>query len=81
MLVAIIGNIIISGLIVLTGQAGAYWHIGFPMWNRAVWGLRLAYFPLLNRIILSFTWSSTQGWFGGQCMKVSARGGQATKPE
>jgi NCS1 family nucleobase:cation symporter-1 len=49
-----------------------YRHVGFPMWNRVVWGLRLAYFPLANRIVLSFTWSATQGWFGGQCLKVRA---------
>jgi NCS1 family nucleobase:cation symporter-1 len=71
MIATIITCVIISALIVMTGQLGAYWHVGFPMWNRIVWGLRLAYFPLFNRIILSFTWSSTQAWFGAQCLKVS----------
>ena len=52
MIVCIIGNIIVSCMVVLTGQMGAYWHVGFPMWNRMVWGMRLAYFPLLNRIIV-----------------------------
>lgn len=46
--------------VVLTGLIGAKWHVGFPMWNRVVWGLRASYFPLLNRVILSFTWCSSE---------------------
>lgn len=70
-------------------------HIGFPIFQRAVWGMRLAWFPLCSasrspigaqrpearalttlpplfadRIILSFTWCATQGWFGGQVVKT-----------
>jgi NCS1 family nucleobase:cation symporter-1 len=56
---AIIGNILIALAVVATGMLGAKWHVGFPMWNRIVWGMWGSYFPLVNRIILSFTWASS----------------------
>ncbi|ODN98377.1 hypothetical protein L198_03621 [Cryptococcus wingfieldii CBS 7118] len=70
MTVCVITNFLVAGAVWCTGQVGSYWHVGFPMWNRMVWGLRASYFPLANRIILSFTWTATQGWLGGQCLKV-----------
>ncbi|ORX40323.1 NCS1 nucleoside transporter family [Kockovaella imperatae] len=70
MAVAVIGNLLVATCVVLTGLVGARWHVGFPMWNRMTWGLWGSLFPLANRIILSFTWSSTQAWFGGQVLKT-----------
>lgn len=32
--------------------------------------MRASVFPLLNRIVLSFTWMATQAWFGGQVLKT-----------
>ncbi|WWC70335.1 uncharacterized protein I206_104285 [Kwoniella pini CBS 10737] len=70
MIVNVLGGFLVAAVIVCTGQMGARWHVGFPMWNRMVWGLRASYFPLINRIILSFTWCATQGWLGAQCLKT-----------
>jgi NCS1 family nucleobase:cation symporter-1 len=86
MISAVIGQLLVAACVVMTGLFGAKWHVGFPMWNRVVWGLRASYFPLANRIVLSFTWcasmstrldtqrlhtdSSAQAWFGGQVMKT-----------
>jgi NCS1 family nucleobase:cation symporter-1 len=70
MAVTVASQVIIVAVWILTGWVGAYWHVSFPIWSRSVWGMRAAYFPLINRIILSFTWTATQGWFGGQCLKV-----------
>ncbi|WRT66262.1 uncharacterized protein IL334_003215 [Kwoniella shivajii] len=70
MIVSIVGHSLVAAVVWCTGQMGAHWHVGFPMWNRMVWGMRASYFPLINRIILSFTWSATQGWLGGQCLKT-----------
>ncbi|BEJ06652.1 hypothetical protein CcaverHIS641_0311740 [Cutaneotrichosporon cavernicola] len=70
MAVTVAAQAIIVSVWILTGWVGAYWHVSFPMWSRSVWGIKAAYFPLINRIILSFTWTATQGWFGGQCLKV-----------
>lgn len=62
MISAVIGQFLVAGCVVLTGLIGARWHVGFPMWNRVVWGLRASYFPLANRVILSFTWCAS-GYF------------------
>lgn len=60
MISAVIGQFLVAGCVVLTGLVGAKWHVGFPMWNRVVWGMKASYFPLANRIVLSFTWSSSK---------------------
>ncbi|WVQ63452.1 uncharacterized protein L199_001605 [Kwoniella botswanensis] len=70
MAVVVIGQCLVAGACVLTGLFGAEWHVGFPLWNRATWGMKASFFPLLNRIALSFTWSATQAWFGGQVLKT-----------
>lgn len=59
------------GLVCLAGGApGARWHVGFPFAQRACWGVRGAYWPLLNRVFLSFVWTATNTWYGGQCVRV-----------
>ncbi|KAL7424493.1 hypothetical protein Q5752_000177 [Cryptotrichosporon argae] len=70
MALTVVANILIGLLYMLTGSLGSYWHVGFPIWNRMTWGTRASFFPLVNRIVLSFTWYATQAWFGGQCLKV-----------
>lgn len=60
MISAVIGQFLVAGCVVLTGLFGAKWHVGFPMWNRVVWGMRASYFPLINRVILSFTWCASE---------------------
>ena len=35
MAVAVVGQCLVAGCVVLTGLVGAKWHVGFPMWNRA----------------------------------------------
>nr|XP_019050933.1 hypothetical protein I302_01376 [Kwoniella bestiolae CBS 10118]OCF29863.1 hypothetical protein I302_01376 [Kwoniella bestiolae CBS 10118] len=70
MAVVVIGQCLVAGACVLTGYFGAEWHVGFPLWNRTTWGMKASIFPLLNRIALSFTWSATQAWFGGQVLKT-----------
>ncbi|WVQ78565.1 NAD(P)H:quinone oxidoreductase, type IV [Cryptococcus sp. DSM 104549] len=70
MIVSCIGHALVAMVVFATGQLGSHWHIGFPLANRMSWGMRASYFPLVNRIILSFTWTATQGWLGAQCLKV-----------
>jgi NCS1 family nucleobase:cation symporter-1 len=60
MISAVIGQLLVAACVVMTGLFGAKWHVGFPMWNRVVWGLRASYFPLANRIVLSFTWCASE---------------------
>ncbi|KAF5370543.1 hypothetical protein D9757_010126 [Collybiopsis confluens] len=56
--------------LVVSGQAGGKWHIPFAVINRTGWGIRGAWFPLVNRIILSCCWYGVQAWYGGQMVKV-----------
>lgn len=63
-----IGKVIIAAIAVLNGFVGADWHIGFPVFSRAVWGIYGSYLALLQRILLSLVWFSVQSWTGGLCM-------------
>ncbi|KAH7062601.1 NCS1 nucleoside transporter [Macrophomina phaseolina] len=70
MLTVIIAHTFV-GFVCLVGRApGAKQHIVFPFAQRAVWGVRGAYWPLLNREFLSFVWTATNTWYGGQCVRA-----------
>jgi NCS1 family nucleobase:cation symporter-1 len=69
----IVGNVISTALVILNSLPGAYYHLGFPLANRYVWGLWGSYFVLLNRILLSLVWYAVQSWIGGECVYVCLR--------
>lgn len=52
----IVGKFVIAAVAVLNGYVGGEWHIGFPVWSRAVWGMYGSYVALLQRILLSLVW-------------------------
>lgn len=58
------------GFIVLNSTPGAFYHIGFPIANRYVWGMYGSQFVILNRILLSLVWYAVQAWIGGECVYV-----------
>ncbi|KAF4912462.1 Uracil permease [Colletotrichum viniferum] len=58
MLTVIIGHILVGLICVLAGGPGAKWHIGFSILQKASWGMYGAFFPLVQRIMLSFIWYS-----------------------
>ncbi|RYO93043.1 hypothetical protein DL766_004346 [Monosporascus sp. MC13-8B] len=64
------GNIIAAAAIIVNSLPGIYHHLGFPVFNRAVWGMRGAQFAIWNRIFLSFVWYGFTSWVGGQCVYV-----------
>lgn len=70
MLTVIIGNIIVGFLCVMTGAPGAKWHIGFPIIQRASWGVNGFVFVVIQRVFLACIWFSTQVFWGGQCVKI-----------
>ncbi|CZR63717.1 related to uracil permease [Phialocephala subalpina] len=70
MLAVILSQTFVGFVCILGGHPGAKWHIGFPFWMRAVWGSYGAYFPMANRVFLSFIYTATNTWYGGQCVKV-----------
>ncbi|KAL4874958.1 permease for cytosine/purines, uracil, thiamine, allantoin-domain-containing protein [Aspergillus karnatakaensis] len=63
----ILGNIIATGALIASSLAGAYYHIGFPVFSRAVWGLWGSQFVIWNRIFLGIGYGF-QSWVGGQCI-------------
>jgi NCS1 family nucleobase:cation symporter-1 len=66
----IIGNVLAMIFIVLNSTPGAFYHLGFPIANRYVWGMYGSQFVVLNRILLSLVWYSVQAWIGGECVYV-----------
>ncbi|KAH9895754.1 NCS1 nucleoside transporter family [Cubamyces lactineus] len=70
MVSVVIGQLIVACAVVANGFVGAEWHVGFPVYNRFVWGLYGSFFPLLMRILLSIVWYGVQLVFGGMSVKV-----------
>lgn len=70
MITVIIGHCMVGIICVLAGGPGAKWHIGFSILQKSSWGMFGAMFPLVQRIVLSFIWYSTQVYWGGQCVRT-----------
>ncbi|KAE8441774.1 hypothetical protein EG329_004332 [Mollisiaceae sp. DMI_Dod_QoI] len=66
----VIGNILATIFVILNSVPGAYYHIGFPVVNRYVWGMYGSAFVIWNRILLSLVWYGFQAWIGGECLYV-----------
>ncbi|PWY96125.1 allantoin permease [Aspergillus sclerotioniger CBS 115572] len=66
----VVGNILATIFIVLNSLPGAYYHLGFPVVNRYVWGMHGSQFVIWNRIFLSLIWYAFQAWIGGECVYV-----------
>ncbi|KAF7552927.1 hypothetical protein G7Z17_g3992 [Cylindrodendrum hubeiense] len=64
----VIGNVLATVALILASLAGAYYHIGFPVFSRAVWGVWGAQFVVWNRIFLSLGKYGFQSWVGGECL-------------
>ncbi|KAM0192257.1 hypothetical protein ACHAPI_008431 [Fusarium lateritium] len=70
MLAIIVAHSIAGLLCVAGGHPGAKWHIGFPLWMKQNWGIWGYLCPMAIRVFLSFVWTSTNVWYGSQCLKV-----------
>ncbi|KAK6813025.1 hypothetical protein RU639_010779 [Aspergillus parasiticus] len=64
-------NITAHMLGIINSLLGMFYHIGFPLVNRYIWGLYGSLFVLWNWILLSI--NAVQAWIGGQCIYVSLR--------
>ncbi|KIW87755.1 uncharacterized protein Z519_11729 [Cladophialophora bantiana CBS 173.52] len=66
----VFGAVLSTVFIVLNSMPGAFYHLGFPIANRYVWGMYGSSFVIYNRILLSLVWYAVQAWIGGQCVYV-----------
>ncbi|KAH8771578.1 permease for cytosine/purines, uracil, thiamine, allantoin-domain-containing protein [Hyaloscypha sp. PMI_1271] len=64
------GQILIAIVIVLNGRAGAKYHIGYPILNRAAFGVFGAWWPTFNRAVMAIVWNGVNAVQGGQCVYV-----------
>ncbi|KAL5319416.1 hypothetical protein ACEPPN_012468 [Leptodophora sp. 'Broadleaf-Isolate-01'] len=64
------GQFLIAIVIVLNGRAGAKYHIGFPIINRASFGVFGAWWPTFNRAVMAIVWNGVNAVQGGQCIYV-----------
>ncbi|KAH0003434.1 putative uridine permease, partial [Aureobasidium melanogenum] len=55
------GQILIAIVIVFNGRAGAKYHIGFPVLNRAAFGVFGAWWPTFNRAVMAIVWNGVNG--------------------
>ncbi|KXN86026.1 hypothetical protein AN958_10583 [Leucoagaricus sp. SymC.cos] len=74
--VCVLSNMILSRILrialamFVSGMAGSKWHVPFAVINRTCWGIRGAWFVVMNRIILSCCWFGIEGWYGGQMVRI-----------
>ncbi|KAK8209476.1 NCS1 family nucleobase:cation symporter-1 [Phyllosticta capitalensis] len=69
-----VGVALISALIaVVAGWPGSHLYLGFTVLQRASWGMRGGFWPVLNRIMTACVWMGIQAYWGGQAMKIILR--------
>lgn len=66
----VVSNIIVAIAMFISGMPGSKWHVPFAVVNRTSWGVRGAWFVVVNRIILSCCWFGVDGWYGGQMVRI-----------
>lgn len=66
--IILIGNVIISALALLNAAPGGYFHIGYTISQRVVFGIRGSSIGIIIRIILSVVWFGSQAYLGSLCL-------------
>ncbi|KAJ6549826.1 NCS1 nucleoside transporter [Mycena capillaripes] len=67
---SLVGQILIAVVIVFNGRAGAKYHVGYPILNRAAFGVYGAWWPTFNRAVMAIVWNGVNMVQGGQCVYV-----------
>ncbi|GAA6038342.1 hypothetical protein JCM8097_003956 [Rhodosporidiobolus ruineniae] len=65
-----VGYAISIVFLVLNARAGAQYHLIFPAYARASWGIFGAIWPTLNRVVCAMLWYGVQAWIGGESVYV-----------
>ncbi|KAL2292694.1 hypothetical protein FJTKL_07787 [Diaporthe vaccinii] len=68
-----IGYTIAACFVCLTGRIGAVYHIGFPVVNRASFGIWGSLWPVFNRAAMACIWYGVQSYIGGRCVYLMIR--------
>ncbi|KAI0197611.1 permease for cytosine/purines, uracil, thiamine, allantoin-domain-containing protein [Astrocystis sublimbata] len=68
-----LGYSIAGAFVCMTGRIGATYHIGFPVVNRASFGIWGSLWPVLNRAVLAAFWYGVQAYIGGHCVYLMIR--------
>ncbi|SGZ48806.1 CIC11C00000000728 [Sungouiella intermedia] len=66
--IILIGNIFIASLALLNAAPGGYFHIGYTICQRVVFGIRGSLIGIAMRTILSVVWFGSQAYLGSQCL-------------
>lgn len=66
--IILIGNCIIAGLALLNAAPGGYYHIGYTISQRVVFGIKGAWVTIVMRTILSVVWFASQAYLGSRCL-------------
>lgn len=66
--IIILGNLLLASLALLNAAPGGYYHIGYTISQRVVFGIRGSYIGILVRIILSVVWFGSQAYLGSECL-------------
>ncbi|EOO03181.1 putative uridine permease protein [Phaeoacremonium minimum UCRPA7] len=64
------GQIMIATVFCFNGRAGAVYHIPYPSIARASFGVWGAYWPVVNRVVMTLVWTGVNAVQGGQCAYV-----------
>ncbi|KAK7424519.1 hypothetical protein QQX98_000484 [Neonectria punicea] len=72
-IVIVFGSILTAFFAVINSISGATSHLGYSVVSRSVWGIYGTYFPILNRMLLSFVWYGVQAVIGGKMVFVCLR--------
>ncbi|KAG6033948.1 hypothetical protein E4U41_006757 [Claviceps citrina] len=68
-----IGYSITACFIVMSGRVGAVYHVGFPVANRASFGIWGSLWPVFNRAAMACVWYGVQAYIGGNCVYLMIR--------
>ena len=67
----VVGAALVSGILaVVCGWMGSHQYLGFTVASRASWGMRGAFWPVLNRIMTASIWMGVQSYWGGQAILI-----------
>lgn len=64
------GQFLAGVTMVFTGRPGAVYHVGFPVIARSSFGIFGAFWPIINRVVMSIIWNGVNTVQGGQCVHV-----------